>query len=138
MPECEGANAWTCPWAGVRYQEANALRTALQQRFESASTVNRHLAVLRGVLGEALDRGLMKADAHAAARRVRSVKVERLPAGRALESGELGRCSQAALGTAAPLAAVTPPRWRCCTGPASGGPRLWPWMWGTTTRSPAR
>jgi integrase len=86
----------TCPWHRLTYAHTAALRAELARRY-APSTANRHLAALRGVLRECRRLGLMSADACAAAGDVDPVRGRRLPAGRALEAGEIA----AVLGTCA-------------------------------------
>jgi site-specific recombinase XerD len=75
-------------WHLVRYQHAQALRAALAPRF-APSTVNVHLAALRGVLRECRRLGLMSSDDFGLAVDVECVRGDRLPAGREVTAGEL-------------------------------------------------
>jgi hypothetical protein len=68
----------------VRFRHAEALRADLQEAGLAPATVNRHLAALRGVPRAAFRLGMISAQDHARARDVESVRVHRLPAGRAL------------------------------------------------------
>jgi integrase len=75
-------------WPALRYQHTQAIRSALAERYAPA-TANRHLAALRGVLREAFRLGLVGAEDYQRAIDVQGVRGERLPAGRALDRGEL-------------------------------------------------
>ena len=82
-------NDWSAiDWSAVRFQHAAAIRTLLAERF-APSTANRQLAVLRGVLRQAWLLGAMSAEDYHRACATGAVKGTRLPAGRALSSGEL-------------------------------------------------
>lgn len=76
------------PWHQIRNPHAQAIATALAERF-APSTANQRLCALRGVLKAAWRAGLMDSDAYARAIDVKSVRGHREPAGRALEPGEL-------------------------------------------------
>lgn len=76
------------PWAQLRYEHTQALRTALSERY-AASTVKRCLAALRGVLRECFQLGLMDADALQRASKLAPIKASPLPKGRALPNGEI-------------------------------------------------
>src|SRR5438105_7274275 len=54
------ADATTFPWQTVRYQQAQAARTALAERYAPA-TANKALAALKGTLKEAWRLGLLDA-----------------------------------------------------------------------------
>ena len=77
------------PWHLMRYQHVTAIRTRLQEMSYSPATVNAALYALRGVARAAFNLELMDADAYQRIRDVRPVKAHRLPAGRALNPGEL-------------------------------------------------
>jgi len=83
-----GAAAETFPWAALRYQHTQALRTALAARY-APSTANRQLSGLRGVLREAWRLGAMTAEDYRRAADLEPVRAERLPAGREVTAGEL-------------------------------------------------
>jgi integrase len=76
------------PWAGLRYQHTQAVRTFLAERYAPA-TANKALSALRGVLQECFRLGLMTAEDHARAADVPNVKGQSAPRGRALKTGEL-------------------------------------------------
>jgi site-specific recombinase XerD len=81
-------DAETLPWGQLRYQHTAALRSVLQEVYGPAS-VNKFLVHLRGVLKEAWRLGQMDTDEYMKAVQVESIKNEKLPAGRALKSGEM-------------------------------------------------
>jgi len=80
--------AESLPWHLLRYQHAQALRTALAERYAPA-TANKMLAALRGVLREAWRLGWTNAEDYQRASDLASVRGETLPAGRHLSAGEL-------------------------------------------------
>ncbi len=81
-------DARACPWGTLRYQHTQAVRAALAERY-APSTANKHLSALRGALGEAWRLGLMSPDDYQRAIDLAVVKGSTLPAGRALDAGEL-------------------------------------------------
>lgn len=82
------ADAITLPWAQLRYQHTQAVRSRLAERYRPA-TVNKVLAAVRGVLKEAWRLGLMPADDFHRAVDLRGVSSHTLPRGRALSAGEI-------------------------------------------------
>lgn len=76
------------PWHQLRYQHVAAIQTALLERFSPTCTRHR-MSVLRCVLEQAWLLGLMPSDDYQRARRTGRVGGSRLPAGRALDRGEL-------------------------------------------------
>lgn len=81
----------TVAWGALRYQHAQAIRTQLAERY-GASTANRHLSALRGVLKEAWRLGYMLAEDYQRAidlKPIRGQKVKQAESGRHLASGEL-------------------------------------------------
>ena len=76
------------PWEDLRYQHAQAIRTAMAAKYSPATT-NRNLSALRGVLREAWRLGLLSSDDHARAVDLQPVRGETLPAGREVTAGEL-------------------------------------------------
>ena len=78
----------TCPWWEIRYEHAVLIRAALVERYRPA-TVNRHLAALRRVLKECWKLGLMTGDEYQLAASIENVENTTLPAGRALDTGEI-------------------------------------------------
>lgn len=81
-------NAFTCPWHELGYQETQALRTKLAEKFATA-TINKHLSALRQVLKEAWRLGLMGAEAYQRAADLKPATGSTLPAGREVSGGEL-------------------------------------------------
>ncbi len=78
----------TMPWAALRYQHTAAIRAALMEKYK-ASTANKMLAALRGVLREAWRLGYMSAEEFHRAVDIPTIKSQTLPRGRALSSGEI-------------------------------------------------
>lgn len=81
----------TFPWHNLRYQHTQAIRTQLGEKY-SASTANRHLTALRGVLKECWRLGYMSAEEHARAidlKAIRGQKAMQAEKGRHLRQGEL-------------------------------------------------
>ena len=76
------------PWASLRYQHTQAVRTELAERY-SPATANKALSALRGVLRECFRLGLMSAEDYTRASDVEAVKGSTLPKGRELRPGEL-------------------------------------------------
>lgn len=83
-----GGEVETIPWAALRYQHTQAIRTRLAARYAPASA-NKILAALRGVLREAMRLGQMSSEDYTRAIDLPAVRGSRLPAGRALNSGEI-------------------------------------------------
>lgn len=83
-----GGEVETIPWAALRYQHTQAIRTRLAARYAPASA-NKILAALRGVLREAMRLGQMSSEDYTRAIDLPAVRGSRLPAGRALSSGEI-------------------------------------------------
>ena len=85
------------PWPRMRYEHTNAIRAKLAERYAPA-TANLHLSALRGVLRTAWRLGQMTAEDFQRAADLEAVTGERLPAGRAVATGELsallGTCGQ--------------------------------------------
>ena len=76
------------PWAELRYQHAQAVRTALMERYSSTS-VNRMLSALRETMKQAWLLGQIPAEQYLKIKQVENVKGEKLPAGRQVTSGEI-------------------------------------------------
>mgnify|MGYP001091955507 CR=1 FL=1 len=79
------------PWGALRYQHTQAIRAQLAERY-SATTANRHLSALRGVLKEAWRLGGMSAEDYQRAtdlKTVRGTKAAQAEKGRHLRQGEL-------------------------------------------------
>ena len=81
-------DAEALPWQQLRYQHTAAIRAALVEKY-AASTANKILAALRGVLKEAWRLGQMESDDYHRAVDLPGVKGSTLPKGRALSSGEI-------------------------------------------------
>ncbi len=84
----EGADAFTVPWTRLRYEHMSALRAHLAIHYQPASA-NTLLSAVRGVLRNAWQLGALDTDSYMRAVAVKSVRGTRLPAGRALNPGEL-------------------------------------------------
>jgi len=76
-------------WHGLNYEKVAGIHAALLRAGHSASTVNVTLAVLRGVARAAYNLHQMSADTYTRIRQVKSVRGERVPAGRSLAHREL-------------------------------------------------
>ncbi|MEZ4870412.1 MAG: tyrosine-type recombinase/integrase [Caldilineaceae bacterium] len=79
------------PWGAVRYNVTQAIRTQLAETY-SATTANRHLSALRGVLKEAWRLGYMGAEEYQRAidlKPVKGSKVSQAESGRHLSPGEI-------------------------------------------------
>jgi len=85
-----GGELDTIPWAALRYEHVQALRTKLAERGLAAATVNKYMAALRGVAREAWQLGLTDAETYQRIAAVKGVHGETLPSGRGLGPGELG------------------------------------------------
>ncbi len=83
------ADVWSFPWHQLRYEHAAAIRAGLMERYSNISTINLHLAALRGVLRACWRLRLMDAETYHLAVSVPSVKSETLPRGRSLDRGEI-------------------------------------------------
>lgn len=96
-----GSDALSFPWAALRFQHTVAIRSKLADQF-GAATANKYLAALRGALKAAWRLGQIDAEDFRRAADLAAFKVETLPAGRSLSSGELygllDACGQDALG----------------------------------------
>ena len=88
---CSGgaADAETLPWHELRFEHTTAIRSALAERYPKPSTVNLHLAALRGVLKASWRLGLMDGETYQRAADVPAVKGSTVPKGRALSAGEI-------------------------------------------------
>jgi site-specific recombinase XerD len=86
--------AQTLPWADLRYQHTQALRSWLADHGAPA-TGNLALSALRGVLRECWRLSYMSAEDRERASDLAPIKGERLPAGRAISGGELRALFQA-------------------------------------------
>src|SRR3972149_81873 len=75
-------------WGALRYQHTQAIRAMLMQQYKPA-TVNKMLSGLRQILKEAWRLGYMSADECEAARDIKNVRNDTLPAGRAYSFNEI-------------------------------------------------
>lgn len=91
----------TMPWAALRYQHTAAIRAALMEKYK-ASTANKMLAALRGVLREAWRLGYMSAEEFHRAVDIPTIKSQTLPRGRALSSGEIAALMRACASDSSP------------------------------------
>jgi site-specific recombinase XerD len=82
------ADAYGISWHFLRYQHTASIRHKLSDKY-AASGANRMLSSLRGVLREAWNLGLLPAEEFHRAISVKTVRGERLPAGRSLAAGEV-------------------------------------------------
>ena len=78
----------TTPWAELRFRHVAALRVKLAERYAPASA-NKSLSAVRGVIRAAWRLGQINTDEYQRAVDVPAIKGSRLPAGRALDVGEL-------------------------------------------------
>ena len=89
-----GAEAFTFPWQALRYQHVAALRSQLAAAYAPA-TASRILCALRGTLKECWRLGQIPEADYRRAIDIRGVRVETLPAGRALSAGEIAALLEA-------------------------------------------
>jgi integrase len=90
-----GIGSWQAmPWAQLRYEHLQALRTRLSETCAPATT-NLHLAAVRGTMKQAWLMGLVDAERYAQIKAVPVVRGSTLPAGRAVASGELAAIMRA-------------------------------------------
>ncbi|MCH9647774.1 MAG: tyrosine-type recombinase/integrase [Deltaproteobacteria bacterium] len=83
-------NASTFPWGTVTYRESMRVRVALTERY-AASTVNKMLSTLRGVLKQTWRLGLIDADHYRRAADVENLRNSNLLSGRALAAEEIAK-----------------------------------------------
>jgi site-specific recombinase XerD len=82
------ADPLSFPWHNLRFQHTQALRAKLAERYRP-STVNHMLSALRGVLSQAENLGLISADDFRRTTKIKGIRGETLPKGRALAGEEL-------------------------------------------------
>ena len=91
------------PWQQLRYQHIAAIRSKLQEQQLAPATINATIYALRGVARAAFNLGSMSAEDYQRLKDVKPVKGGRLPAGRALNVGEitalLDTCDASPIGT---------------------------------------
>ena len=76
------------PWHLLRYHQMNVVRGILAEHYAPA-TANKILSIVRGVLRQAWKLGMMTTDDYKRAVAVPAIPGSRLPAGRALDAGEI-------------------------------------------------
>ena len=86
--EISTETAWGLDWHTLGAAETKAIRAAVQKRF-SPGYGNVVLAAVRGVIESAWELGLMTSEQRDRAKKVKSIRGERLPAGRDLAPGEI-------------------------------------------------
>jgi len=77
------------PWEQLRYAHVAAIRAALLERDLAPASINTTLAALRGVAASAWNLGYLPVEELERIRQVKRVHGSRLPAGRAVQAGEL-------------------------------------------------
>lgn len=95
----DDADALSFPWHLLRYQHTQAIRSQLADTY-SASTANRHLSALRGVLKESWRLGYVDAETYHRAVDIKSVKGQKAAQaekGRHLDTGEVAALLTAAV-----------------------------------------
>ncbi len=81
-------NPMALPWHQIQYQHAQAIRAQLAERY-AASTANKMLSALRGVLRESWRLGDMDSDTYHRVIDLEAIPGNSVPVGRSLKSGEL-------------------------------------------------
>lgn len=81
---------YTMPWGELRYKQTAALAAKIKEDY-AASTANRYISAIKGVLKEAWRLGLMTQEEMAKASDLKSTKDNSAPAGRALTREEIHR-----------------------------------------------
>ena len=84
-----GCTLESCPWHELRFAHVAALRSQLADRYAPA-TANKYLSAIRRTCRQAWLLGLMPGEDYHRIAAVENVKGSRLPAGRALDGGEIG------------------------------------------------
>jgi site-specific recombinase XerC len=85
----EDAVIYTAKWPELRYHHTQSIRAQLIQSGKSASSINRMLSALRGVLKECWRLGHMSAEEYQRAVDIKNIKSETVPAGRDMAQGEI-------------------------------------------------
>ena len=93
-----------CPWQDLRFQHTQAIKAQLAERY-AARTANKMLAALRQVLKRSWRLGLMGQEDYATATDLDTVDGDTLPAGRALNTGELRALMTQCINDATPAGA---------------------------------
>ena len=91
-------------WWVLRYDDVEILRNQLMERGYAARTINVHLSALRGVLKASWRLGLMSAERLTSARDVKTMEVNRLPAGRNILPAEIATLLSVGLSGKEPIA----------------------------------
>ena len=84
----DATGAWQ-PWWLLRYEHTTAIRAKLIETGHSPSHINKHLIAIRQVLRASWRMGLMTADEYERAADIKSIRGQRLPAGRNINKNEL-------------------------------------------------
>jgi site-specific recombinase XerC len=84
-----GGEPHTIDWAALRFEHVAALRSRLSELGRAPASVNATLSALRGVARAAWQLGRMTVEDYHRIVGVKNVRGSRLPAGRALTSGEI-------------------------------------------------
>ncbi len=100
-----GGGARGVEWPRMRFEHVAALRARLQESGRAAASVNACLSALRGVARAAWQLGQMSAEDYQRIAGVKNVSGSRLPAGRALASGEVSALLDACARDASPAGA---------------------------------
>jgi len=82
-----GSDGTTFPWQQLTYRETAQVRAVLESRYQYR-TANNFIYVLRGVLRECFNLGLMSSDGYHRAVAVQPIKGHSLPAGRYVEADQ--------------------------------------------------
>ncbi len=98
-------DAGSFPWPALRYEHAQAIRSQLAEKYAPA-TVNKALCALRGVLRESWRLGYLDAETFQRAADLKTVRGERLPAGRMLQAGEVRALFESCASDASPSATL--------------------------------
>jgi len=77
------------PWHQLRYEHVVGIKHRMMDEDKAPATINATLSAIRGVARECFNLKLTDADDYQRLRSVKSVRGERLPAGRSLSGGEL-------------------------------------------------
>jgi integrase len=88
-PRSKKFRSLSVAWGEMRYEHSAAIRAFLLRHYEKASTINSHLAALRGVLKEAWRLGYLPAEDYHRAADLESIEETDLPAGRELTQEEI-------------------------------------------------
>lgn len=98
------ADALTLDWSALRFQHTAAIRSKLSETYSTA-TANKMLSALRGVLKMSWRLGHMTAEEYQRAADVQNIQGSTLPAGRALNAGEICALLNACMADPSPAGA---------------------------------